>query len=76
MFNYNSLFENYYKTYIESVFNQYNRITKINALLPIKVLSKYKLNDRVVINDKRYKINSVTSNLMNGNSQLELIEDL
>lgn len=76
VFNYNSLFENYYKTYIESVFNQYNRITKINALLPIKVLSKYKLNDRVVINDKRYKINSVTSNLMNGNSQLELIEDL
>lgn len=75
-FNYNSLFENYYKTYIESVFNQYNRITKIKVLLPIKVLSKYKLNDRMVINDKRYKINSVTSNLMNGNSQVELIEDL
>lgn len=76
VFNYNSLFENYYKTYIESVFNQYNRITKINALLPIKVLSKYSLNDRIVINDKRYKINSISSNLMNGNSQLELIEDL
>jgi hypothetical protein len=76
VFNEESLFKNYYKTYIESVFNQYNRITKINALLPIKVLSKYELNDRFIINGESYKINSVTSNLMNGNSEVELIEDI
>jgi len=76
LYNEESLFKNYYKTYIESVFNQYNRITKVNALLPIKVLSKYKLNDRFIINGKSFKINSLTSNLMNGNSEIELIEDL
>ena len=76
LFNEESLFENYYKTYIESVFSQYNRITKVTALLPIKVLSKYKLNDRFIINGKSFKINSLTSNLMNGNSEIELIEDL
>ena len=76
VFNEESLFKNYYQTYIESVFNQYNRITKINALLPIKILSKYKLNDRFIINGESYRINSVTSNLLNGNSQVELIEDI
>lgn len=76
VFNEESLFKNYYKTYIESVFNQYNRITKINALLPIKVLAKYELKDRFIINGESYKINSVTSNLLNGNSEVELIEDI
>jgi hypothetical protein len=76
VFNEESLFKNFYQNYIESVFNQYNRITKINALLPIKVLTKYELKDRFIINGKSYKINSVTSNLLNGNSQVELIEDI
>lgn len=76
VFNEQSLFKNYYQTYIESVFNQYNRITKINAVLPIKVLSKYKLNDRFIVNGESYRINSVTSNLMSSNSQVELIEDI
>ena len=76
VFNEESLFKNYYQTYIESVFNQYNRITKIKALLPIKVLTKYELKDRFIINGESYKINSVTSNLLNGNSEVELIEDI
>jgi len=76
VFNEESLFKNYYQTYIESVFNQYNRITKIKALLPIKVLTKYELKDRFIINGESYKINSITSNLLNGNSEVELIEDI
>lgn len=76
IFNEESLFKNYYQTYIESVFNQYNRITKIKALLPIKVLAKYELKDRLIINGESYKINSITSNLLNGNSEVELIEDI
>ena len=76
LFNDESLFKNYYESYITGVFNEYNRITKINALLPIKVLSKYQLNDRFLINGESYRINSITSNLKSGNSQLELIEDL
>ena len=76
VFNEESLFKNYYKTYIESVFNEFNRITKIKALLPIKVLTKYQLKDRFIINGESYKINSITSNLLNGNSEVELIEDI
>jgi hypothetical protein len=76
LFNEESLFKNYYKNYIESVFNQYNRITKLSAVLPIKILSKYKLNDRFIINGKSYRINSLTSNLMCGNSDIELLNDL
>ena len=76
IYNDNSLFKTYYESYISGVFNKYNRITKISALLPIRVISKYKLNDRFLINGESYRINSITSNLMNGNSELELIEDL
>jgi hypothetical protein len=76
LYNDESLFKNFYKTYIEGVFSEYNRITKISALLPIKILSKYQLNDRFLINGESYRINSITSNLMTGNSELELIEDI
>jgi surface protein len=49
---------------------------EISALLPIKILYKYKLNDRFVINGKQYTINKVSSNLMSGRSNLELISEI
>ena len=53
-----------------------NRITKFEVNLGMSVISNYKLNDRFIVGRKQYKINSVTSNLTTGKSQIELIEDL
>ena len=72
----NSLFEAYYKNYITSVFNPSNRITKVSAYLPLKILLNYTLADRFIIGGHSYKINSITTNLETGKSELELLNDL
>lgn len=71
-----TLFTEYYSKYIKSVFNPKQRITKISAYLPLRILLNYKLSDRFVINGRSYKINSITSNLETGKSDLELLNDL
>lgn len=72
----NSLFEAYYKNYITSVFNPSNRISKVSAYLPLKILLNYTLADRFIIGGHSYKINSITTNLETGKSELELLNDL
>ncbi len=71
-----TLFENYYSTYITNVFNTKNRITKVKAYLPLKILLNFTLADRFDINGKRYKINSIDTNLATGESNIELLNEL
>ena len=68
-----SLFENYYKEYIQDVFNEKRRITKVKAFLPLRILLKYTLADTFIIAGKEYKINSITTNLQTGESDMELL---
>lgn len=68
-----TLFENYYKTYIQDIFNKKNRLLKLKAYLPQKILIKYNLNDIFVIDGKEYRINSIKTNLLTNKSDLELI---
>lgn len=71
----NSLFANYYFSYLSNLFNLKNRLTKLSAYFPISLITSLKLNDRVIIKDKRYLINSISSELTGGKVQLELIND-
>ena len=71
-----TLFNVYYKNYITSVFNESNRLTKLTAYLPLSILLNYTLADRFIINGNSYKINSITTNLETGKSELELLNDL
>ena len=68
-----SLFANYYQTYIEDTFNPKRRITKVKAKLPVSFLTNYSLADILVINNRQYRINSITTNLNTGESDLELL---
>ncbi len=72
----NSLFKNFYKTYIEDAFNAKKRIFKLTAHLPNSVLLNYSLNDRFQIGDKVFTINSIDTNLKTGESKLELLNVL
>ena len=72
----NTLFKEYYQDYIGSVFNEKNRITKLTAYLPLRILLNLKLEDRFIINGNSYKINTITTNLQTGKSDLELLNDL
>ncbi len=71
-----TLFQNYYSTYITDVFNTKNRLTKVKAYLPLRILLNFTLADRFDINGKRYKINSIDTNLATGESNIELLNEL
>ena len=71
-----TLFNVYYSNYITSVFNSSNRISKISAYLPLRILLNYTLADRFVLNGHSYKINSITTNFESGKSEIELLNDL
>jgi hypothetical protein len=70
-----SLFKTYYNTYISDVFDAKNRLTRITAFLPAEILLNFTLADRFIINQKSYKINSITTDLYNGKSEIELLND-
>ena len=69
----NSLYNVFYKNYVESVFNAAKRMFKVTAYLPANILVNYKLNDQIKIQDKIFRINSITTNLITGKSELELL---
>ena len=74
--NEESLFKNFYKNYIEGIFNEKRRIIKVTAYLPLSILLNYNLSDTFVIGSIAYKINSITTNLENGKSELELLNEI
>ena len=71
----NSLFGVYYFGYLSNLFNIKNRLTKIKAYFPIGLITSLRLNDRLVIQDKRYIINTINSDITTGEVSLELIND-
>ena len=74
--NTNSLFQDRYRNYIQDVFNEKRRITKVKAFLPLKIILKHTLADKFVIAGHRYKINSITTNLQTGESDIELLNEV
>ena len=71
----NSLYADYYQNYLENIYNQKARKYNIKSLLPISLLTSLKLNNRLIIRDKRYIINSMKIDLTSGEVDFELIND-
>ena len=74
--NTNSLFNKFYQTYLTSVYDSKSRIYKFTAYLPNQILSRYELNDTFIIAGREYRINKIKTNLINGKTELELINKL
>jgi len=72
----NGLFKKHYQAYIKDVFNKNRRMLKIKANLPVRILSKMQLNDKIIIFNNLYKINTITTNYETLVSKLELINEL
>jgi len=68
-----TLFDKYYKTYIEEVFDLNRRLTKVKAYLPYGTLLNLSLADIIIIFNRKYKINKITTNFETLVSNLELI---
>ena len=71
-----TLFNAYHSDYISDVFNSTNRLTKLTAYLPLRILLNYTLADRFNISGTTYKINSIKTNMLTGKSDLELLNDI
>jgi hypothetical protein len=69
------LFAEYYSAYLFSLFNLKNRLVHVKTNLPVSLLTNLKLNDRVIIRDKRYIINEMKSNLSTGQVDFSLYLD-
>jgi len=71
--NENSLFNIYWKNTILAIYDEKSRITTYKANLPISIANTIKLNDVVVVNRKKYRINKIDINITTGDASLELV---
>lgn len=74
--NPNSLFTKFWYNYISNIYDRDSRIFTLSAFLPTHILVNLKLNDIVVIGNRKYRINKLEVNLNNGKAKLELFNDL
>lgn len=72
----NSLYEVFYKKYVEGVFNPTKRMFKVRAKLPPNIIVNYRLNNQIKIQDMVFRINSITTELTTGQSEIELLNIL
>lgn len=70
--NESTLFENYYKSYVEDLFDKRKRLTFASAYLPMTIIERLSLADKIIIFDKLYRINKITTNFETNKSDLEL----
>lgn len=69
------LFTTYYRNMIQGLYNPKSRLLKCKMMLPTSILLSLKLNDKVVLKQKRYVINNLTTDLTTGETDIELITD-
>lgn len=69
------LYAEYYFAYLLNLYNLKNRLTYVKTNLPISLLTNLRLNDRLIIRDKRYIINEMKSNLTTGEVNFSLYLD-
>lgn len=69
----NTLFSRYYQGYIENIFSKNTRLIKVKAHLPVGILVQLDLSDVIIVDNQKYRINSYTSNILTGITDLELI---
>jgi hypothetical protein len=71
----NGLYATYYFPYLSNLFDLKQRLINVNTILPISLLTGLRLNDRLIIRDKRYIINEMKSNLTTGEVNFSLYLD-
>jgi hypothetical protein len=69
------VYKTYYSNYLQNLYNNKNRLVTVKTVLPLRILTDLNLNDRLVIRDKRYVINDMKSNLVNGEVTFTLLHD-
>ena len=71
----NSLYFNFWQTYIEDLYNKQTRILNVKGKMPIRILQRLGLNDRFIIGQKKYKISSLKVDLTTSECDIEVFSD-
>ena len=72
---FNTQYQSYYFGYLSNLYNLKQRLVRVKAKLSLSLLTGLKLNDRLIIRDKRYIINEMKSNLTTGDVDFSLYLD-
>jgi len=71
----NGLYKRHYENYLGNIFNIKSRLVIVKCYFNPVELIDIKLNDRIIIRDKRYTINKMTTDLTSGETTMELLTD-
>jgi hypothetical protein len=70
----NTLYTNYYKNYIDSIFNVKRRNFMFTCKnIPLRILTSLELNDVIKIKENYYRIDNYSFNLLTGETTFKLI---
>lgn len=69
------LFATYYFNYLSNLYNLKQRLVSVKVQLPVSLVTYLKLNDRLIIRDKRYIINDLKLELTTGEAQISMYND-
>lgn len=71
-----TLYNQFWEDYITDLYSVSRRVYQMKAILPFKVASKLRMNDKLDINGRRYVINEIQINLRTQEATLELLNDV
>lgn len=71
-----SLYLNYWNNWINTIYDKRQRKYNFKAILPARIIHELSLNDRIIIEGTRYKINDFNINLTTGEAKLNLFRDI
>ena len=71
----NSLYKTYYEAYLLNLFYSKTRKVTLKCILPLGVLTDLTLDDAIIVRDKKYRINDMTTDLTSGVVSLVLLSD-
>lgn len=71
----NGLYYNYWAEYITSLYNKSRRLVQVDAVLPLGKILTLNLQNKVIWNNTKYTVNSVSVNMTTGKCRFELLND-
>lgn len=70
-----SLYLNYWKNWIQNIYDNKQRKVKIKARMPLRLQAELELSHKIIIDDVRYHINEYETNLTTGITSFTLFRD-
>lgn len=71
-----SLYNTYYAQHLSNLYDIQQRMFSFTAFLPTGLMTKLRMNDRLIIHDRRYLINDISTTLNNGEVKMNLLREL